>query len=94
MYATLIKGKDYTVGNKTFIRDRKVQIDEAMYEYLKDNEFFNFEVEENKGYTKAKLKAIKKEQQEEILTSLQLDPADYSNENERIEAILEAQAGE
>lgn len=54
-----------------------------------------FEVEDNTAYTESSLKKLKKDEQEEIISSLGLNPKDYNNEAERIEAILAAtKAGE
>ena len=46
------------------------------------------------SYTKSGLTNLLKAQQEEILVSLGLNPSDYRNEGERVDAILAAKAGE
>ncbi|MFD0825849.1 YqbF domain-containing protein [Neobacillus sp. M.A.Huq-85] len=46
--AKLVIGEDYSIGEKTFKKDRPQEVDNKLYEYLKDNPQFEVYEEDKK----------------------------------------------
>lgn len=103
-FAKLVKGKTYDVLGHIFLVDQEQPVEQEVYEYLQDNEFF--EVREGEAstnefsplkpegevYTESELKKLNKSQQEAIIKSLSGDFIEETkNEAERIALILKLQ---